>query len=427
MKDSSEPQTPSWSGPRPFVGRAAVLEALTREVDSVIAGDGRAVFLLGPAGSGKTACIGLFQELAFRRHRKLEAEYVDCAQSGTKTWAELAELFTRSHRLKRSARVLALEWLDTVPILGPIFTAIRETVQALRTGRVSGSERELPQSSMDTAVQAVRKLLEHGPLDPRLLIMDSLDRGDSEDLAGASALIRRLGGTRTLFLAAVRTSRGRSPRAIHDLVLEAERLGVAQRVELSGLEAGELREAVASATRNPLPEEWLEWLAARTRGVPGDLWSVLGALEQGGQLRKLGRHWTWEGSPPHEGDISVVRSRDYERLDDSDRRLLALAAIEGAVFHSAVLAELAGVSELKVEDRLARLCRAGMLEYRGAPAVGAEVTSEYAFRNAGDAEAFASELSEGDRAALSVRAHGIRRSLGLGGAEAKSRLKGLPG
>ncbi len=415
MKDSSEPQTPSWSGRRPFVGRAAVLEALTREVDGVMAEGGRAVFLLGPAGSGKTACIALFQELAFRRHRKLEAEYVDCAQSGTKTWAELAELFTRSHRLKRSARVLTLEWLDPVPILGPIFTAIRETVQALRTGRVSGSERELPQSPIDTAAQSVRTLLEYGPLDPRLLIMDSLDRGDSEDLAGASALIRRLGETRTLFLAAVRTSGGRSPRAIHDLVLEAERLGVARRIELSALEAGELGEAVASATRNPLPEEWLEWLAARTRGVPGDLWSVLGALEEGGQLRKHWRHWIWEGSPPDEGDISV-RSREYEGLDDSDRRLLALAAIEGPVFHSAVLAELAGVSELEVEDRLARLCRAGMLEYRGAPAVGAEVTSEYAFRDVKDAEAFASELSEGDRAALSVRAQPIRRRLGLGGA-----------
>ena len=51
MTDSGEPQMPSWSGPRPFVGRAVVLEALTREVYGVMAGDGRAVFLLGPAAS----------------------------------------------------------------------------------------------------------------------------------------------------------------------------------------------------------------------------------------------------------------------------------------------------------------------------------------------------------------------------------------
>jgi hypothetical protein len=49
--------------------------------------------------------------------------------------------------------------------------------------------------------------------------MDSLDRWDSEDLAGTSALIRRLPETRTLFLAAVRTEDGKLPEAIGDLIL----------------------------------------------------------------------------------------------------------------------------------------------------------------------------------------------------------------
>ncbi len=155
----------SWSGPRPFVGGTAVRDALARQVDAVMMEGGRAVFLLGPAGSGQTALVSIFQEEAFRRHRELRAEYVDCAHSGTKTWLELAEIFTRGHRLKRSLQKVAVDWLESIPIVGEVLQAVVRTVPALRTGRVDGESTRLPLAPHESALAAVRMLLEFEPLE----------------------------------------------------------------------------------------------------------------------------------------------------------------------------------------------------------------------------------------------------------------------
>ena len=60
---TSETEAPTWPGRRPFVGRDDTLETLLVEVDAAVTEGGRAVFLLGSEGSGKTALVGVFQEL----------------------------------------------------------------------------------------------------------------------------------------------------------------------------------------------------------------------------------------------------------------------------------------------------------------------------------------------------------------------------
>ena len=405
----------TWDGPRPFVGRADLFDRLEQEVNGALTGGGRAVFLLGPEGSGKTACLGVFQELAFRAHRDLRAEYVDCAHSGTKTWFELAEIFTRGHRLRRTALLVTIDWLESIPIIGKIAQAVVRTIVAVRTGHVDPGKlrRGRAPSVHETALNAVRMLLEIEPLEPRLIIMDSFDRGDSEDLAGTAALLRRLPDTRILFLAAVRTLDGRPPPAVGDLILEAERVGRGRRIELPPLSAAEIDEAVETATHSSPGESWSAWLVARSRGVPGELWSVLGELQEIGALSKTGRKWTWDEVPPAEMPAvgSAGPSREWD-LSEEDRRLIAIAACEGAVFDSAVVAELAEMSELAAEDRLARLCRIGLIEFRDATGSGEELTSLYAFRHDRDARHFAASLPEAERDRLAGRFAEIRARRG---------------
>ncbi len=353
--------------------------------------------------------------MAFRRHRRLRAEYVDCAHSGTRTWYELAEIFTRGHRLKRSAGLIAIDWLESVPIIGKIAQAVVRTLVAMRTGHVDPGKlrRGRAPAAHATALSAVRLLLDVEPLEPRLVIMDSFDRGDSEDLAGASALVQRLDETRTLFLAAVRTIDGRIPGPVEDLLLEAERLGRAERVELPPLDRAAIREAVEQATRSSVPDDWSRWLETECQGNPGKLWSLLGALQETGALTKSGRGCSWHGSPEvrtPSGQASAP-SRDWD-LDEDDRRLLALAACEGPVFHSVILAELAGLTELDVEDRLSRLCRLGLLEFRDTPTVGDDITSRYGFRHGQDARHFVDCLPAAERDQLRARLDEIRTRLG---------------
>jgi hypothetical protein len=372
------------------------------------------VFLLGPAGGGQTACISVFQEEAFRRREALKAQYVDCAISGAETWAELAEVFTRGHRIKRSARKVAVDWLESIPIVGKSLQAVVRTVVALRTGRVETSlspTRHL--TSSQSAIAAVRLLLEYEPREPRLVIMDSLDRGDSEDLAGAAALIRRLPETRTLFLAAVRTEEGRPPRPIADLILEAERLGRGTRVELPPLSMPDIGESVGKATGGIVPIEWLAWLASETAGNPANLWSLLGSLEEDGLLRKSGRSWAWRGSPPERARPQATAPNLDRPLTEQERCLLGLAALEGRLFHSTVVAQLAGMAELDVEDQLSSLCRLGIIEYRDAPTRAGEVTSRYAFRDVAAMEFCRGGVPDVQRDRYLARLAELRARLGL--------------
>jgi predicted ATPase len=195
--------------------------------------------------------------------------------------------------------------------------------------------------------------------------------------------------------------------------LEAERLGVGRRIELPALSIDEVREAVERATRGEMPEEWLTWVVGQSRGVPGTLWSTLGALERGGTLRLSGRRWSWEGNPDEAVGGRTQATVDVSGLDDEDMRILSIAAVEGHRFHSSVLAELSGVPELDLDDRLSRLCRRGLLEYCGEVAAGADVTSSYAFRSPSDANVFASGCPDADRPALTARIQSIYQRLGL--------------
>lgn len=305
-----------------------------------------------------------------------------------------------------------MEWLDVTQI-GAVLTAGWRTVRALRTGELPEEPTGARRSATETAAEAVRMLTEFGSLEPRLVILDSLERGDAEDLAGAFAFVQRLAETRTVLVAAVRTKPGRLPRAVEDVILEAERLGRARRVEVPALAFEEMREAVEKATHSTVPADHLAWLVAECRGVPAALWSALGHLEREGALRKTARGWRWEDFRTPDLTASPEKTVDVSGLDDEDLRVLAFAAVEGQLFHSTIVAELTGMSELDLEDRFSRLCRVGVLDYRGVAGPVGEVSSEYAFRNAIDAEVFAAGFPEVERAGLTARITEIKQRLGL--------------
>lgn len=92
-------------------------------------------------------------------------------------------------------------------------------------------------------------------------------------------------------------------------------------------------------------------------------------------------------------------------LDEPDRELLAMAAVEGPVFHAIVLAHVLQRPELEIEDELARLARQGVLQVCALPGTQAELTTRYTFRYPKLAEALTSSLAEDVRlsAAAAVR------------------------
>jgi hypothetical protein len=308
-----------------------LIEALIEAAERVGADRGRVRFVLGPTGAGKSVALQLFEEQLHRRHLPgLRIGSIDCEY--TDAWAEIARIFTLQHRLRRSVLRLLPEWLSAIPIIGNLFAAIFQSVRALRHRDRAPEVQDADELDADTAsaMRAVRALTTIEPLEHRVIVLDSLDRASPDELAGAFALIHRIGATRTLFVLAARTTRGAPDAAVRNLIHEAERQGRAGTHVLAA--------AGGNADEDPLPD-----------------------------------------------------------LAEPDRRLLAIAALEGDVFHSAALAAAAGLDELDVEDRLAALARARVIEARPLRGAAAEATSRFAFRSHAARHALAAGWTQQER------------------------------
>lgn len=403
-----------WSGSRPVTGRDEIFDPIMTAAHAAFHESGRAAFLLGPAGSGKTVFLELLEDQINRRYSRTRMAEIDCGgvREGVSIWIELARTLTFRHRLRESLWNVFPDWVQTLPIAGDLFSAIGETVKALRTGRVPARKPRHVEFETATPLRAMQSLFEHHPREHRVIMLDGLERATPEDLAGASAFLRQIDRTRTFLVATVTTTNGRPDAAVRDLIVETERYQRGQSHILDNLSAAEVAEVVGEATGGTLPEAWRDWLLAASGGHPRTLWDVVGRLEADGLLQRSERSWSWADTPP--GDpLAAARTPPLPELQAEDRHLLACAAAEGVLFHSAILAGLAGIDELDLEDRLAALARTGILQFRDAPPQIAEITSIYAFRHPGHATTLLAELPDEERLRLTRRARELGNDLSL--------------
>lgn len=392
------PDPSGWSGPRPLLPPDPLIAMLTAELRRVIDGRGRVVFLVGDDGVGKSRALETFQaHLHHQQIDRLRVGFSDCADADC--WREISRIFTRRHRLRGSLLRLLPEWLGVIPVLGQGLKAVVNTIRALRDGGVEDNRRASAKAAAASAMREVRSLLDVDPLEPRVILLDSLDRASPDELIGAFALIKRIAETRTLFVLAAQTSHGAPDASVRELVLEAERQGRVRTLTVEPLDRSAVAELVRAATGNDAPVAWLDWLIAGSDGLPVALWQRLGEAERSGGLRRAGRGWLWYGEPPAIGQSAAATGRLPE-LSPGDRRILSIAALEGRVFHSAALAAAGALDELHVENRLAALHRAGLVEIRPLTGEDAALTSRFAFRSEPLRRALAQSLDPAERARL---------------------------
>lgn len=346
-------------------------------------GRGRAVFVIAPPGRATEDRIAAFQEVAFRRHARLRVAFVDCVYTTPENdaWIQFERILTRRYRLRGSARKLALDWIEVIPLVGPALRAAVLTVQALVQGRMPDEDRHDPASGSTRVArraptagpERARELWTLEPLEPRLLVLENFQQAEPGELAGAATLVSHLEETRTMFVAVTRVE-GDLPNLIQDLILEGERSGRARRIRLEGAIPADPESAPASVRESAAGGRE----AGATSGgeMPGSL-----------QL----------GSPG---------------LGEEDRVLLARAAVEGPVLHPLFLERLLGIPELELEDRFARLVRHGVLEDRGIEQMGGEPTGAYGFRVSGQRDRFLGALGPEERRELAALAERLRGQLG---------------
>ena len=343
-----------------LIGRDAELGLLREVARAAAAGPGRAAWIAGEAGAGKSR---LLQELATHSARSgalvLRGECP--VREGVRPYHPFAEALTEyvhTHGVARFGQLA--EHLDR---LEPGLSRIAGNLASLLQMEAPGGDAPL---SRDQVVAAVSELLTAlSRQQAVLLLLDDLHWADRETLDLTQSLLRSLPRLRLLLVGSFRPEDlAAGDGATHPLVrlLErADRETSGIRLSLRRLdreETAELLEDLLGGAR--AGSSLLEGVYGRTEGNPLFVIELLQMLRAEGALERR-RGGAVQAALGAVGALPVrVRDlidRRLALLAEGDRRLLEAAAIEGAAFHSSTLEACLGWDRLEVLTRLQGLER----------------------------------------------------------------------
>ncbi|TQF01799.1 AAA family ATPase [Kitasatospora acidiphila] len=374
------------------VGRGDELTLLDACLAAARQGEGRAVFLLGEAGIGKSR---LAAECAYRAFSSgLAVLRGRAATTGaTMPFRPIAEALLSYFRLGGPPQS---------PELVPYRSALGNLLPEWRTAEPAGE----PASLFETAEAVLRLLLAIGRdlgqhRQPGcLLVIEDLHDAEAETLAVLEYLCDNL---RNLPVCLVATLRPDADQA-GELARTAALRRTAVLTELRPLTADEVRTMAAAALAigdGQLPAEVADRLVRDAEGNPFVVEELLGGMvSAGGLSRGPAGDWQIRGDLGIDVPTTVVHSvaQRAARLSPAGRTMLERAAVLGRRFSLPVLKLVTGLDD---RDLLVHL-RAGIDAQLISPS--GPVGDWYEFRHALTAEALLAQLLPSERAAIASQA-----------------------
>ncbi|MBW7882055.1 MAG: tetratricopeptide repeat protein [Caldilineaceae bacterium] len=414
-----------------FVARAQELSQLDSFLDRALAGDGQLCFVAGGTGTGKTALTAEFVRRAQERIEELVVATGVCdAQTGAGDaylpFREMLELLTgnveskalqgrispeNARRLKKmltvTVQTLIDEGPDLIGLFVPGYSLMAKVGQAIvrNSELVKKLEAQLhkkqadplrPAADMDQSqiyeqyIKVLLKLAEHQPL---LLTLDDLHWADTASINLLFRLGRRLEKSRLLVVGTYRPEEvaiGRGPERhpLDKVLSELKRYRGDIVIDLDRCVRERGQEFVAEyVDREPnrLDDRFRRALLHHTSGHPLFTVELLHHLQENDHLVQAA-DGAWEVAPDLEWEIlparieGVIEER-VGRLEDSQRRYLAVASIEGEQFTAEVVAAVEKVDirglVRELSEELQR--RYGVVESLGVERIGAQRLSRYRF------------------------------------------------
>ncbi|PCG86550.1 LuxR family transcriptional regulator [Streptomyces sp. WZ.A104] len=368
-----------------IVGRHDEIGLLSGALDSVQRRSGRALFLLGEAGIGKSRLVG---ECAYRAY-----ELGMPVLRGRATSTGLVVPF-RPLAEALASRFRAAGTPDD-PELTPYHPALARLVPEWRKGSAPG----YPETVVELAEALLRLLSVLGREAGCAILLEDLHDCDTETVAVVEYVIDNLAELPILLLGTLRPE----PGAALDLVRSAERRHVAAVRELGPLgeaQARALTGACLEARPEEIPDAVHRRLAERAAGNPYLLEVLLADLLDTGRLCRTDGGWAATEQPEGSVPSDIVRSwaRRLERLDEPVRELLLASATLGSQFSVTVLQTVTRFEDRALFSHLRSAVEAGFIAPDGA------APDRYAFRHSLTAEALISSLAPAERASLARRA-----------------------
>ncbi|MDH6579913.1 LuxR family transcriptional regulator [Kitasatospora sp. MAP5-34] len=367
------------------VGRDAELALFYSTLTDLRTGAGRAVFLSGDAGIGKSRLVGDCADHAGDLGLPVLRGRGSSTGAGT-PFRPLVEAL--SSRFRIGGPPGNAELIPYRPVLARVVPEWRHTATP-----------GFPESLVELAEALLRLLAVLGREKGCVLVLEDLHDADTETVAVVEYLADNLAGLPVLLLGTLRPE----PGAALDLVRAAERRRTASLLALRPLAAPDVRALAAGCLGVPaadVPTEVVDRLAAGGDGNPYLTEELLAEMVGSGALRQTEGGWRAVRDLSATVPESIVQSYGHriDGLDPRLRELLLLAATLGPRFSVATLRLITGHDDRALFAHLRAGVEAGLIVPDHAS------DDEYAFRHALTAEALLACVPRAERAAVARHA-----------------------
>ncbi|MCK6447020.1 MAG: AAA family ATPase [Planctomycetes bacterium] len=349
----------------PLVGRDAELARLAGIWASVIGGEasrGRAVWVHGPAGAGKSRFVGEFGALVRRSEDPPLYLYARCTQDDdSRPCAAILRLLQRYLQLPPGAKVGEREraWLGRI-------------VPPREASTLANALDADFEGASGTAVDAAlaRWLLALGRRAPLVVFVDDVNFAGEGTLEVLLRLCEELAASKTLLVLGWRDGEdGQSPSELARLRERLREKGLDEELTLGAIDESAIETLVMELFHHTAPRLRIaQVLFARSRGNPGLVAEILRGLLDRGTLRPFSaddRRFVLSIAPdelPLPESLHQLIGERFQKLPPEDRAWLGRLAVVGGRIDSTFLQRaFAPVTRAEVDAMLARLVRAEWL------------------------------------------------------------------
>jgi tetratricopeptide (TPR) repeat protein len=328
---------------RTSVGRERERTQLRAAFDACDRGAGRLVAVAGEAGIGKSTLVDdLLSEVAVPAWigRGRCSERLAGAEAHLPFLEALESLNARDPAALEPTKRLAPSWYAQI--------APRPAGETLPTEATTSGSPERVTREMAALLQ---ELARHRPV---VLFIDDLHWADVSTIDLLAYLAPKLPGLRVLVVLTYRPTdvAGRShpfSRLRTDLIAH----GTLSELVVSFLTPDDVEQYVAAQWPNP-PRGLASLVFAKTEGNPLFMVDLVGYLVE----RERPADWAAVVERDIPGTLRGMIERKLERLEDHERQILRVAAVQGVEFDSAIVAQVLGSDPADVEETLQSLDRA---------------------------------------------------------------------
>ncbi|MFG2715756.1 AAA family ATPase [Streptomyces goshikiensis] len=369
-----------------IVGRDAEIRLLDEALESVGRGAGRAVFLVGEAGIGKSRLAGESTLRAYDRDMPV--------LRGRATSTGLVVPF-RPLVEALSSRFRAAGAPDD-PELQPYRPALAGLVPEWRAGTVAPG---YAISLVELAEALLRLLAVLGRERGCMILLEDLHDSDTETIAVVEYVVDNVAELPVLLVGTLRPD----PGPALDLALAAELRNTASLRELGPLDEAAVRDMAAACLDvgpGEVPPAAYRHLSQWAGGNPYLVEVLLADLLDTGRLSRADGGWQLAEHGEAAVPTGAVRSwaRRLDRLDEPVRELLLVAATLGGRFSVGVLRAVTGLDDRALFAHLRSASEVGIIAPDGA------AHDHYTFRHVLTADALRASLPPAEQAALARRA-----------------------